>query len=394
MQPERPKRPPPRRDDCCEQLIELLGGIPGRGGRQPHKPKQRPARKVQALCDSLGIADAILPLLGVLWERHEAREAGRNGFEDKVEQIFGRSAKDDAKALSHAFEQYRKLRKGGKGECLFNDCLADAARSGPVERSWVAEEMLREGLKLAGQTVFRNSGGVMGPGQVRLWDNAVARGPNGSGATIYQGPWPWLTAIGPDLSSYEEYGNTESFRPEPGGAHVWHNYQYAQECDFAPDPSGKIVATCARQHPLPPSPGALFSFCEGGQHYTKDNDCLRIPAQRPGGSIKLRGFNFITPTVKVRVSLVGDPSIFREEDCIVWGDQVTPLKDPANHFIVDERVSDWVDFPLPSAHPKIPGAPLPAGLYEVVVKVPNVTNAVYDGATPPVLVSNKLLLRI
>jgi hypothetical protein len=349
---------------------------------------------VQALCDSLGIADAILPMLGVLWERHEAGEAGRNSFEKKVEHVFGAIDQSDAKSFSYAFEQYRKLRAGGKGECLFNDCLADAARNGPVERAWVAEELLSEGLKLAGSTVFRNSGGVMGPGQVRLWDNAVARGPNGSGATIYQGPWPWLTAIGPDISSYEEYGNTESFRPVPGGAHVWQNYQYAQECDFAPDPSGKILATCARQHPPPPPPNGVFSFCEGGQTYTKDNDCLRIPAQRPGGSIKLRGFNFITPTVRVRVSLVGDASVFREEECVVWGDRVTPLKDDANHFIVDERVCDWVDVPLPPSHPTIPGAPLPAGLYEIVVKVQNVTNVVYDSATPPVLVSNKLLLRI
>lgn len=392
--PDRPKRPPPRRDECCEQIIELLGGISSLKGRKPHKPKQRPERKVQALCDSLGIADAILPMLGVLWERHEAGESGRNDFEEKVGHVFGGIDKKDAKSFSYAFEQYRKLRGGGKGECLFNDCLAAAARKGPIERSWVAEELLREGLRLAGMTVFSHSGGVMGPGQVRLWDNAVARGPNGSGATIYQGPWPWLTAIAPDHSSYEEYGNNESFRPQPGGVHVWQNYQYAQECDFAPDPSGKIVATCARQHPLPPPPGALFSFCESGQHYTKDNDCLRIPAQRPGGSIKLRGFNFVTPTVKVRISLVSDPSVFREEECIVWGDQVTPLKDAANHFIVDERVSDWIDVPLPSAHPTISGAPLPAGLYEIVVKVANVTNAVYDSASPPVLVSNKLLLRI
>ena len=392
--PQRPKRPCPRRDDCCAQLIELLGGLPGVEGRKLHKPKQRPARKVQDLCDSLGIGEAILPLLSVLWERHEAGEQGRNLFENKVEHIFGSIDKKDAKALGYAFEQYRKLRSGGKAECLWNDCLADAAGRGPIERSWVAEEMLREGLKLAGLVTFRNSGGVMGPGQVRLWDNAVARGPNGSGATIYQGPWPWLTAIAPDMSSYEEFGNTESFRPVPGGAHVWQNYQYEAECDFAPDPSGKIVATCARQHPAPPPPGGMLSFCEGGQTYTHANDCLRIPSQRPGGSIKLRGFNFITPTVKVRISRVGDASVFTEEECIVWGDRVTALKDDKAHFIVDERVSDWVDCPLPSAHPTIPGAPLPAGLYEVVVNVKNVTNVVYDSATPPVLTSNRLFLRI
>lgn len=242
--PDRPKRPQPRREECCEQLIALLAGIPGFEGRKPHKPKQRPQRKVQALCDSLGIADAILPMLGVLWERHEAGEAGRNDFENKVAHIFGGIDKKDAKSLSYAFEQYRKLRKGGKGECLFNDCLADAARSGPIERSWVAEELLREGLKLAGMTVFSHSGGVIGPGQVRLWDNKVFHGPNGSGVTVFQGPWPWLTALSTNHTSAEEFGNVESFRPIPGGFHLWQNWQYAQTCEFIPDSSGKINASC------------------------------------------------------------------------------------------------------------------------------------------------------
>jgi hypothetical protein len=72
-------------------------------------------------------------------------------------------------------------------------------------------------------------------------------------------PWPWLTAIAPDVSSYEEYGNLASFRPQPGGAHIWQNYQYAQECTYTPDPTGKINASCSRQHPPPPAPGDLFA---------------------------------------------------------------------------------------------------------------------------------------
>lgn len=395
VQRERPSRPRPRRDDCCEQLVDILSKIPGLEGCKPHKPKQRPERKVQGLCDALGITDAILPLLAVLWERHESHEAGRNTFEQQVEHVFAGLRKEDAAAFGYAFGQYRNLREGGKIDCLFNDCLADVARSGPVERAWVAELLLGEGLELAGKTVFRNSNGVIGPGQVRLWDNAVSRGPNGSGTTIYQGPWPWLTTIAPNMSSYEEYGNVESFRPVPGGFHGWEGYQYAQQCEFVPNPSGKITGTCTRKHPPPPPPGVLVGgTCEGGQNYVSNNDCIQIPSQRPGGSIKLRGFNLITPTVKARISLVSDPSVFHEEECVVWGDQVTPLKDAASHFVVDERVSDWVDVRLPSAHPTIPGAPLPVGLYEIVVNVANVTNAIYDSGTPPILVSNKLLLRI
>ena len=392
--PEKPKKPKARSDSCCEQLIELLRGVQGLNIPEPHKPKQSPTRKVQALCDALGISDAILPALAFLWKRHRNGEPGRNEFEEQIRKIFAAIQTKEQDDMDVAMDGYLKLRSSGKADCLFNDCLVKAGEEGPIERTWFAEVLLGEGLKLASQIVFPGSKGIMGPGGIRLWDNVVLRGPNGSGATIYQGPWPWLTAIGPDLSANEEYGNLESFRPVPGGAHTWQNHQYAQTCTFAPSTGGAITANCERQHPPPPPPGGLFSFCEGGQNYTKGNDCLRIPAQRPGGSVKLRGFNFITPSVKVRLKHTTDPGVVYETDCIVWGEQEIPLKDTTDHFIVDERVRDWIDFPLPSAHPTIPGAPLPPGIYAITVIVANVTNVIYDSATPPVLVSNQLLIRL
>jgi len=395
--PVRKPKPPHKKvrpDSCCDQFIELLRSVKDLNLPEPHKPKQRPARKIRTLCNALGVSDAVLPALAFLWHRYQDGSPGRNQFEQKVEQVFATILPKDRDALDDAMKAYRKLRKSGKAECLFNDCLVKAGEDSPIERDWFAGALLGEGLKIAGQIVFSGSEGIMGPGATRLWDNAVARGPNGSGATIYQGPWPWITSIGPDISSYEEYGNLESFRPVPGGAHVWQNYQYSQTCTYTPDPSGSINANCEREHPVPPPPGTLFNFCEGGQNYTKGNDCLRIPAQRPGGSIKLKGFNFITPTVKVLLRHTTDASVSVEQECIVWGDQKTPVKDATDHYIVDERVSDWLDVPLPSSHPTIPGAPLPPGLYEVSVSVENVTKAIYDSAQPPVLVSNKLLLRM
>ncbi len=399
--PEKPKRPKARPDSCCEQLIELLRGVKGLNIPEPHKPKQSPERKVQALCNALGISDAILPALAFLWKRHLNGDPGRNEFEEKVRKIFAGIGSKEQKDMDAAMDGYLKLRAGGKAECLFNDCLVTAGTEGPIDRKWFAEVMLGEGLQLAGQIAFPGSKGIMGPGGLRLWDNIVSRGPNGSGATIYQGPWPWLTAIGPDVSGYEEYGNLESFRPVPGGAHVWQNYQYSQTCTYTPATDGSITANCEREHPPPPPPpspgfpGPLTGYtCPGGKNYTKGNDCLRIPAQRPGGSVKLKGFNFITPTVKVHLRHTTDASVVYETECIVWGDQETPLKDATDHFIVDERVRDWVDFPLPSAHPTIPGAPLPAGIYEITVIVANVGNVIYDSATPPLLVTNALLIRL
>ncbi len=95
--------------------------------------------------------------------------------------------------MNITFAGYEKLRRSGKGECLFNDCLADAGQKGAIERSCFAEKLLREGLKFAGQTVFKRLGDV----------------------------------ICSDTSSYEEYENLEGFRPIPGGSQVWQNYHEA-----------------------------------------------------------------------------------------------------------------------------------------------------------------------
>jgi hypothetical protein len=393
--PKKPDRPKPRNEHCCEQLIELLRGVPGLEIPTPHKPKQRPARKARDLCDAFGISDAILPALAFLWERQLAGDAGRNDFEDAIQSIFANLDQPGEKAMAAAFNGYEKLRRIGKGECLFNDCLSNAGRDAPIERSWFAEELLREGLKLAGMVVFGGSGGEIGPGQVRLWDNKVFHGSNGSGATVFQGPWPWLTAIFTNHKSAEEFGNVESFRPVPGGAHLWENWQYSQTCEYIPASSGTIQASCQREHPAPAAPGSLIpNFCTGGQKYTHNNDCLRIPAQLAGGSLKLRGFNFITPTVKVRFTLTSNPSVTFEEECSVWGDRQTPLNDADGHYIVDERVKDWVDVPIRRDHPTQPSAKLPPGIYTINVIVENVTSANYDGSVPPFLVSNQLLLRV
>lgn len=382
-----------RGNECLDQIIEMLRCIPGVCTDKPHKPKQRIPRKIEGLCDHLGLQEALLPVLAVLWQRFLAGETARNEFESKIMSIFGTLPEKQQEAMTVGFEGYSSLRAKGRGDCLFDDCLAEVIEKEALEKEWFADILVKEGLKFAGQVFYSGSNGVMGSGKIRLWDNTVSRGPNGTGATIYQGPWPWLTAICPDVSNYNEYGNTVSFRPVPGGQHIWQNHQYAQECHYQNN-NGSLTATCERQHPAPPPPGSFGVPCEGGYDYTKGNDCIKIPSQRPGGSIKLRGFNFITSSVKVRFTHTTDSSVLFEQECVVFGDQQTPIKDESQHTIVDERVSDWVDVSIPSSHPGQPGVGLPPGIYAITIIVDNVTNVIYDSATPATLISNRLLIRI
>ncbi|MET0314876.1 MAG: hypothetical protein ABW275_10830 [Hansschlegelia sp.] len=391
--PKEPRKPKKRRDDCCEQIYELLKNAKGIELGAVRKPKAKPTVKAQSLCKHFGVADAILPALDLLWRRYRNGEEPRNAFEKTMEDVFRRYDQRQRDAMDAAFAGYEKLRKGGRAECLFNDCLAKAGREGPIEGGWMAAELIREGLGVAGQTFMDGSAGVMGPGQVRLWDKAVNHGPNGSGATIYVGPWPWLTAVATDVTGYQEFGNTKSFRPVPGGQHIWQPYQYATDCTYSVAQNGTVSQQCDRVHPVVPS-GGIGGWCEGGPDYTKGADCVRIPAQRAGAALKLRGFNFITNTVTVRFQHATDASIVIDQECLVWGDLETPAKDGTDHSIVDERVRDWVVFDIPKGHPTIPGAALPAGLYLVTVIVDNVTGVVWDSHVPPTLQTNSLTVRI
>ena len=373
----------------------MLQQIPGLEVPKPHKPKQKPAKKAQHLCDELGIVDAIVPLLDVLWRRFEDDKSGRNEFEKALMAEFEAFDTRERDAMQAAFKGYRKARHSGKIECLFNDCLAGAAKDEPIAVEWVADELIREGLAFAMKTFFKGSNGIMTAGQVRQWDNVIQR-PDEKAKT-YTGPWPWLTAVCPDVSSYEEYGNRFSFRPAPPAtSHIWENYQYAQTCEFKQDSSGKVFAECRRVTPPAPPPGSFsFAICEeGGDDYTVGNECLRIPSIRGGGSIKLRGFNFITPAVTVRMVKQDEPSLRVEQQSAVFGDSETPLQGPDGKTIVDERVRDWVDFAIPRNHPSQPGSPLPPGLYALTVLVDNVTQANFDGSVPPRLETNRLLVKI
>lgn len=370
--------------------------IPGLKIPTPHKPKQKPARKAQRLCETLGIADAIVPWLNVLWKRFEDGKPGRNEFERTVLAEFTAFDQRERDGMRAAFTGYRKSRSSGKVECLFNDCLADAAEDEPVPMAWIADELLREGMALITTTFYKGSGGPLTPGQVRPWDNVVQE--SDMKTRTYTGPWPWLTALCPDVSSYEEYGNRFSYRPiPPATSHIFREgYQYAQTCELQTDASGKVFAICHRVTPPAPPPGSFsFALCEeGGDDYTVGNECLSIPSLRAGGSIKLRGFNFITPSVTVRMVKQDDPSVRVEQQSLVFGDAETPLKDADGKIIVDERVHDWIDFAIPPNHPTQQGSPLPAGLYAITVLVDNITQANFRGSAPPRLESNRLLVKI
>ncbi|GAP08067.1 hypothetical protein ATHL_02967, partial [Anaerolinea thermolimosa] len=388
----------PRRRPSKEQITDILKHIPGIHPEDFHKPKQRSGKKASDLCCDLPTADAILPLMVEIFDRFRAEDRPRAGFEEYVYAGLGKLDSQKLEALEAGFEGYRNLSPRLR-DCLFSDHLARKIREDGVSPAEVIEAFIQEGLAYTGQVLFSHSKGVMGPGQVRMWDAVLPPTPNGSQQPrIFTGPWPWITAIRPDIGDYKEYGNRASYQTLfSTPPYTFQPYQIARDCQVSQNPNkpGELIARCVPQTPPPPPPGALFpSFCEGGEDYTYNGQCLQFPIVEPGATIGIRGFNFITSTVRVwfenkdtglKISVDGAP---------VFGDLETPVKDEQGHVIHDWRVSDTVVVTLPNAHPNQPGAPLPPGLYTVTIEVDNILSAVYAGGVAPRLKTNALILQI
>ncbi|MEN4011502.1 MAG: hypothetical protein ROW48_05670 [Bellilinea sp.] len=379
-----------------EQILEILKRIPGVDTKDFHKPKQRSGQKMDSLCCNLPTVDAILPLMAEIFERFAAEVNPRAGFEEIVYDGLRRLSKRQLKALGVGFEGYRGLSPRLK-KCLFDDRLAKSLQEEGVSPADVIGAFIQEGLAYAGQALMSHSNGVMGPGQVRIWDAVLPPTPNGSQAPrIFSGPWPWLTAIRPNIGDYKEYGSTASYRSSAGLPYPFQPYQIARDCQVSVNPNkpGELVANCVPKTPPPPSPGSLLpNFCEGGMDYTLNGQCLQFPVVEPGATIGIRGFNFITKTVKVWFEHK-DTGLKLSVEAPVFGDLETPVKDDQGHTIHDWRVSDTVVVTLPNRHPNIPGAPLPPGFYLVTVEVDNVLSAVYAGGVAPKLKSNTLYLQV
>lgn len=384
---------PKRRTDCCEQLVEILRSIPGLELPEIHKPKRKPSQKASCLCGALAARDTIAPAMAALFDRFDGGDDARNEYEASLFKILETLSDEQHDALKQGFDGYRKL-SPRLHACLFDDRLARPGADG-LDPGDVIEAIIGEGLSYIGQTLFSNSDGIVEPGLVRPWTVTLLTPPNGSGSATFTGPWPWLTAIRPDPAAVQEFGSTASFRSEPGSpSYQFQPWQIARDCTYSPSPPPMTV-TCVPRTPPPPAPGSLLpNFCEGGQDYTLNGQCMQFAVSEPGATIALRGANFITPSVTVRFRHRTDPSVVAEAPAAVFGDQKTPVTDGTGHTIVDWRVSDMAVVAVPTEHPTMPGTPLPAGLYDVSVLVDNVTSAFYAGGVAPRLESNMLILQV
>ena len=368
----------------------------------PAPPRRSHARLIRELYGKVRTSDAILPALTALWERHQAGLSPRNDFETLLYGVIDRMDKRHRDALAKGFGAYANFRDHLRvDKRLFDTRLATSVATTPLDRDAFVLQVLTQGLNIAVDQFFPNSNGKMGPGKRRPW-LLGAHAPDAShGPASILGPWPWLTAISdnPSPSSGLEFGNTESFIPVPPDR-VWNPKaeQFEQTCRVEVDPAhGTPVVTCEFVHPSS-IPGGLFGdgVCLGGPNYTVGNRCLRIPAQRAGDSVRVRGFNLIAPEITIHLKSKDNPSQPEVTIvCPVWGDQKTPVTDASGTVIANMSVDDGVLVPIPlnDPDPHHIGDPFPPGLYILWATVKDPGDPA-SGQPPVERKSNELLLQI
>jgi hypothetical protein len=88
-EPSIPCRKPPRsrdkKQDCCQQILEILRRMPGGSDIRLRKPKQSPKVKVANLCCKLPIKDSVIPMLLLFLRRWLDGTPPINNFEKGIQ---------------------------------------------------------------------------------------------------------------------------------------------------------------------------------------------------------------------------------------------------------------------------------------------------------------------
>lgn len=386
---------PKRRNDCCKQIAEILNGLPGNGQRRIRKPKRSASSKLHCLCDSLPVADAILPLLYHLLERFRANQPAANPFEKQVFDYLGTLSPAELDALTTPQAAFAALPPALR-HCLFAPGSVDRPMSTPVTSTEFIDAILKEGLASVTDTLYPRSGGMSGPGIARLFERVVWSPPPDSKKPERRAlaPWPMISAVRPIAGEDKEYRNMAHL---PSLTDV-QPHEFAQKCTYKSNPAkpSEIIGECVPVRPAM-GPSGFMEFCEGGSDYTVtgasgEQVCLQIPDSAGGTTVVLRGFNFISEKCRVRLHHEDSPmSVFLEVPARTIGDFVTPLLDASGAVIADGRVHDFVEFELPKDETS---RPFPPGIYDVTVMVPNVLGIAIEGSIPADFVSNRMLLRV
>jgi hypothetical protein len=400
---QRPPRARPKNDDCCEQILALLGQ-PERSRRRPRKPKQPVKTKTYNLCaDGIG-KTAVVPVLMLFLRRFKDGVAPVNAYEKRIQDYLNGVSAAAMDALSAGLAAYEAVPTPLK-ECIFETRFDGCDSPDVLDPSFIGRVILQEAAERGVQTLYDLPAGPRVPGQVRPYERTFPKPPDAtSPPPPLVGPWPWICAVSPGEDNNRWYRNRDVTVPGnlPLSAFTFEDrYEFGHQCTPVPDPNDpkKFTLNCDFEKPPPAAPGALAApFCHGNERYNyqragQPTICFALPKATPGQSVALRGLNFFAKTCRVRLFRLGGGFPDQFFDVQPIGDPDTPLTRDGK-VVATCEVRDIIAFDIPTKITQgVNEVPVPPGVYAVEVIVPNVVGyAPTPGVAPAEFVSNTVWL--
>lgn len=428
-------------DDGLRQVLDLLRCLfPDREDcfRRLKKPKTPAGAKLADLCGWVPTKIASIPAMMLALRRHRDGVPAGDPFETSLRSYLDGLPPERVAVLRRGLDNYDAL-PGGYRDCLFETRFDAWADDLPLDRAFFAKSSVRDLLALGRR--FRHGGGVglePSPGQVRLWAAVFPSASEPAVATPRVGPWPWICAVNPeggDADSPTSWFRNQSagypdlvplgklkavpdvqFKlqkdgPQPPEPLIFATHEFDRDCRAvsAPD-SGGFVLDCdpggLSAAGLPPgTPISQAGFgtawsCVNGKDYeanSADGDaaCLRVPSAHLGSEIGLRGFNFFSPSSRVRVQHMqgAHPSGKFDHDFKARDVQGDPDPPPGSNASCTVRDRLFFTFPE-RVRQGMNDVLVPAGRYRVQVVVPNDIHFAPEAGqvAPKEFVSNAVLL--
>ncbi len=384
----------PKKDDCCESILELLGPKSRTTSRRKvYKPKTPTKVKLANWCCDWPIQDSLGPIMVLLFQRAKKGLTPQNDFEKGMYSFFETLEARHRNALQVGVDAYLDIPETRR--CTLETRFDDWADDRPVEADFITKVLLHEIVALGRNSLFHEPSGAPSAGQIRLWDQAIGPMINENQRAIVKAPWPWICAVNPGADNVKWYRNRDTVFPDKSDINSikFDLHEFSITCSASTDPANpKSISVDCKDN----VPTNGFAVCDGGSDYNYTESgagrfrCLTIPQCVAGQGIALRGFNYSSLKSTVVIKKVGGGFPDMTVACDVMGDDKPPTKDASC------TVRDVVTFTLPrTIRDGQNDRPVPPGRYTIEVHVPNETNyAPSPGPAPAEFVSNTALIEV
>lgn len=360
---EKSTGPPLNWDEIVECLRECISETDALS-RFLHKPKVPSDKKLARIVGKQQFKDVFLPAMVhyirryLIWREEPGAIQPVDEIEQSMFDVLSRTLQEESAVnldiLKMIVNRFDTIKDKHKKRLFHSDYMSLDVEEGLYSRKFI-DDFAVELIQAGSQAEFLKWD--CPPGKVRQEILTDSYG-------------EFQVKLAPEVKIWETNGFRGAGIEPPLKPSNYKPEEIEKECKYEVVKKGDtevIKPTCTTKRYNPPG-----SVCEG-EHV--GNVCLRVPVIGVGEMVRLVGVNFFNDQCFVQINLKKDYNVQTTFKCDVCGDMITPLEEIVYgkpKLIDDSRVRDeitfWVD-PDTWTSKK-----MPAGIYDLVVKVPNSIN--------------------